>query len=706
MKLSKKIILNILLGTTISSAALSGAYYGVMTVRSNEERSNNSYALASSLLNMLTFDYTIAGVVDSIRDTYFTMNPETYPTSDADIEAYGMKYMDDLTDEASGTRDLQTSYFVLVNNVNQIATVSEDIKSVLVAFVDMDKKRLVAIAGSDSLDNSMNPYKVGSWRDLSDDSALLTAAAHKGYEEEAEIWYQLDRSLASSPIYLTALPFYRKSVAPQYANVLAYCIITQSEHPANNSVLIGTLSLIGASFGTGILLSVFLFLSLRKYVTKPIESISAEASRVSGSLASGATDKLSYESHLPSKRNDEIRTVDDSIGKMVVSAREALEKIKRDTNELEIASKIQLSALPSPHEEGTRFEVNGFMRPAKEVGGDFYDYFHLGGESYAVLVADVSGKGVPAAMFMMRGKALIKDRAYNAPTLSALFGDLNNELVANNDENLFLTCFMAIIDFPARKLDYISAGHDPMILLRDGKARELECDTNVVLGAIPGYEFKSQSIQLEANDLLFAYTDGLSEAMNETSELFGKERILGLLESFEGKNSEEAIAFAEGKVKEFTGAAEQSDDMTMVCLKLRLDNQIVLTDAENALADALDFASAKAKAAGCGEETIATIETALDEIVTNVLSYALKDKKPYIVIACYLSPDKDYIEFSIRDFGPAFNPLEAEEPDVSLELEDREVGGLGIFLVKNLMDEVRYSRVGRENILTIRKKVS
>lgn len=707
MKISLKVILPILLGTTIVSGAASIAYYSVMAHRIADERASAAYSSANSLKNLLQFDYRVASVVESIRNTYKRLNLDVYPTDEEGIANYSREFHDDLKELDSDMRGYELSYNSLANNVLQIASVSEDFGSVVVAFVDKDRNRLVCVAGSDSAEGSAAvAYNIGSWRDLPADSALIEASQYLGNDPLAEINYVLDKGISSKPLYLTAIPFYRTNVAPQYRETMAYCIVSQPQQPKNSDLLIGTSAMVGGFFASGLLMAVLVFLFLRHYLTRPIQRISQETARVSSALSGRDISALNYTSALHKPSKDEIEVLDTSIGQMVVSARNALEKIKRDSNELEIASKIQLSSLPKPYERTAIYEVSGFMRPAKEVGGDFYDYFSLGGGRYAILIADVSGKGVPAAMFMMRGKALAKDRARWSPSLKSLFFDINNELISGNDENLFLTCFMAVIDPLSKRMEYISAGHDPMILLRNGKVSELPCNTNLVLAAVPDFEFQSQIIELEDHDQLFAYTDGLSEAMNEQGQLFGKERILECLSRIKPTNPAETIRLAEADVRSYVGAADQSDDMTMVCLQFHFDNQIVLRNAETALEEALAFASSKAAAAGCSKADIGRIETCIDEIVTNVVNYAFANAQPTIIITAFCPEGKDYIEYSIRDHGPAFNPLESEDPDTTLEAYDRPIGGLGIYLVKNLMDDVEYCRVDRENVLTIRKKIS
>ncbi|MDR1134282.1 MAG: CHASE2 domain-containing protein [Synergistaceae bacterium] len=271
-----------------------------------------------------------------------------------------------------------------------------------------------------------------------------------------------------------------------------------------------------------------------------------------------------------------VRFLQEERGRIRVASRLALEMERRERAQADLntARNIQASALTRVFPPfGVFGEMEAFaeMRPAKDVGGDFYDCFAIDDNRLAVLIADVSGKGVPAALFMMKAQSVIRNETFSAAGTSAgaILAAANGELCRGNDASMFVTVFMAIYDKKNGKLEFANAGHNPPVVARGRKARWLDSERNFVLGAFEGMDFPSQSVSFGEGDALVLYTDGVTESMNESGELFGDGRLIDLAERiFEtDRPAREIVAAIDSEVASFAGNARQSDDVTVLVLK-------------------------------------------------------------------------------------------------------------------------------------------
>ena len=236
---------------------------------------------------------------------------------------------------------------------------------------------------------------------------------------------------------------------------------------------------------------------------------------------------------------------------------------KRD---LETAAKIQQSSLPTEFPSGPRFSFFAKMRPAKEVGGDFYDCYPLRGGRIVMTVADVSGKGVPAAMFMIRAKSVLKSSVIRCPDLAAAVAEANDRLERNNEAEMFVTAWVGIYDPETGTVEYVNAGHNPPLVRRaDGSAEWLRARGGSALGVFSGERYKTGSFMLGRGDSLLLYTDGVTEAQDEGGGFYGEERLVRLLASSDGDFVTRIFA----DVETFAGAAEQADDITAFALDVK-----------------------------------------------------------------------------------------------------------------------------------------
>ena len=276
------------------------------------------------------------------------------------------------------------------------------------------------------------------------------------------------------------------------------------------------------------------------------------------------------------KNRDELGLLAKSVEKMSVDMNRYIVDLTKTTAEkerigaeLNVATKIQAEMLPRvfpPYKNHPEIELYASMTPAKEVGGDFYDFFMIDDDHFAVSVADVSGKGVPAALFMVIAKTLLKEAAFRFKTPAEIFTHVNNLLCENNESGLFVTCWMAILEISTGKLTFANAGHTPPLVYKDKKIEYLKTSPDLMLAAMEGMPYENHEITLSDCDRLFVYTDGVTEATNGNEELYGEERLLKRLKLDTTKvlSPKEIIDFVHADIEKFVGGASQFDDITML----------------------------------------------------------------------------------------------------------------------------------------------
>ena len=241
--------------------------------------------------------------------------------------------------------------------------------------------------------------------------------------------------------------------------------------------------------------------------------------------------------------------------------------------ELDIATHIQASMLPCifpafPDRE--EFDVFASMTPAKEVGGDFYDFFMVDDTHLAIVMADVSGKGVPAALFMVIGKTLLKDHTQPGRDLGEVFSEVNELLCASNSEGLFITAFEGVLDLATGEFNFVNAGHEmPFICSREGAFKPYKIKPGFVLAGMEEMKYKAGSLALNPGDKVFLYTDGVTEAANAQNELYGMKRLEGALNQNRNAAPDDLLPSIKADIDQFVGEAPQFDDITMLCMEYK-----------------------------------------------------------------------------------------------------------------------------------------
>ena len=402
--------------------------------------------------------------------------------------------------------------------------------------------------------------------------------------------------------------------------------------------------------------------------------------------------------------------------KMIRKQKEIAKKDARIETELNLANAIQKNMLPStfpPFPDHKELDIYAQMTPAKEVGGDFYDMFLIDNNHLAICMADVSGKGVPAALFMMITKILIKNVSSIDKETNKALTRVNNMLCDGNKTGIFVTAWFGILDLTTGYLEYTNAGHNPPLVYskKTGTFEFLNIKPNMVLAGMENINYRKNEIQMEPGDRIFLYTDGVTEATNAENKMYGGDRLHALLNHNINLSVTETIKKVKNDIDEFVENAEQFDDITMLELlyrgKITKQSNIIQKKfrADTKEIPAIQqFAEVELEKYKCSTKEIYQINLVIEEVFVNIANYAYKDKEGYCTLSIEIENNKVILTF--EDSGIPFNPLEKSDPDISLPAKKRAVGGLGIFLTKRIMDEVKYKYENNKNILRITKDLN
>ncbi len=461
-------------------------------------------------------------------------------------------------------------------------------------------------------------------------------------------------------------------------------------------------------------------------MTEPLHQFSESARKI----AEG-----DFNAPLPEiESEDEMHMLKESFHHMQVSLTDYIEQLKETTSvkeriesELNIAREIQMSMIPKifpPYPDRNDIDIYASMRPAKEVGGDLYDFFLDEGKLYFA-VGDVSGKGVPASLFMAVTRSIFRSIAASMGDPGKIISAMNEAMCDGNDANMFVTLFIGVVDLDTLKMTYSNAGHNPPVIMgRDGSVSFIPVDScsGLPIGLFGGQDYADASLQLSSEDKLILYTDGLTEAENKKAELYGDDRLLktlakpGLAQLGVRDLLENVLADVEGHV----AGAPQSDDLTMMVMLFKGD-ALAVEDVKNVsdssstnyrkielhneitqLAPMASWIEEVCGEFGASMALTMSINLALEEAVTNVIMYAYPDNGVSATFFVDFDLDGDVATWRIVDTGKPFDPTAKQDADLTLDVMDRPIGGLGIFMVKEIMDEVSYSRENGQNILIMK----
>ena len=371
---------------------------------------------------------------------------------------------------------------------------------------------------------------------------------------------------------------YYTPVLDKDGNAVAVFAASFSSDKVGKTIFQLTALLIGISLSVMLVSVIIFFFSIRAHVIKPVAKLTKSVRNV----------KESVENKQPV--STDIRTGDeieelavafedmskDLIGYIDENTRITAEKQRIDT-ELSLATGIQAGMLPDKFPafpDRTDFDIYASMKPAKEVGGDFYDFFLIDENRLGIVMADVSGKGVPAALFMMHSKILLKSYTLMKQTPKAALEEVNRQICEHNPEEMFVTVWLGVLDLKTGLFTAANAGHERPAVKQAGEHFELYKDKHgVVVGYMDGVRFKEYELQLTKGAKLFLYTDGVAEATDAHEELFGTDRMIEALRTAEDKSPKEILAAVDAAVDKFVGTAPQFDDLTMLCIEYKGQNE-------------------------------------------------------------------------------------------------------------------------------------
>ena len=456
---------------------------------------------------------------------------------------------------------------------------------------------------------------------------------------------------------------------------------------------------------------------LHRVLLHPLTLVTEEAARFSQENTAN-----------PQKLAEIIRNQDE-IGQLAASIDQMEEQIEtyigditritaereRISTELSLATRIQAAFVPHilpPFPDRPQVDLYASMDPAKEVGGDFYDFFLIDEDHLALVVADVSGKGVPAALFMMVSKIILQSCAMLGRSPGEILKKTNEAICSNNQEGMFVTVWLGILEISTGKLTAANAGHEyPMLRTPDGGFTLYKDRHGFVIGGMSGSKYREYELQLLPGSKLFVYTDGVPEANNGKKELFGSERMLAALNQAPEASPETILQNVRRAVDDFVQEAEQFDDLTMLCLEYKgarkktpLKELTVDATVEN-VRTVTDFVGEVLEQANCPLDTRRQLNIVIDEVFSHIAQYAYGSVLGTATVKAGLEADGRTLVLIFQDGGMPYDPLSTKDPDTSLSAADRPFGGLGVLLVKKLMDEKSYAYQNGQNILTLRKKI-
>ena len=585
-------------------------------------------------------------------------------------------------------------------------------------------KSTLSLAASDTAADLRQAVRFSN--DLSDRATLAVGARHVGYEGmvavltgegsllatrtnarlESEDSQRLWAAVSSVPeetlgkVELAHDEYYYMWDRASSLRIVALLPVSEAKLAGQIAVLLATFmeELVLAALFAGV------YLLVRRSVVADVELTNITLALITAG---------DLEQRVDVRDSEEFDALSDGINATVESLSDAIAaEAARIDRDLATAKAIQEGALPRtfpPFPEVEAFDVYASMTPAREVGGDFYDFFLVGDHTLCFLVADVSGKGIPASLFMMASKTQIANNVAAGMGLAEALQTANWHLCQGNEAGMFVTVWAALLDYETGELTYVNAGHNPPLLRHKGTWQWLRQRGGLFMGAFETAKYRTSTITLEAGDELLLYTDGVSEAFSIDEEQYGEDRLAAFLGGNVTLHPRALVDALGTDLSRWAIGAEQSDDITMLALEYGVAPQatgsITLPATLDHLDDAYDMIHAELADRYCPIGVQHQIDIALEEIFVNVCSYAYADaEKPGEVRVEYVYyADPSSLTVSITDWGVPFDPLAHDDPETPSSAAEARIGGLGILMVKRLTDDVSYVRDGDANVLAFKK---
>ncbi len=570
---------------------------------------------------------------------------------------------------------------------------AEDCSVIYVAKLHTDSKEREYIYNVVSKKSGFTPYDIG-YRDTASEEILNAYdSILKGGSNYHNFMYE--RKGYTTSVY---------PIKEDGGNVVALVGVVKDMDLLNSAKVNYIVKIILLETLIAVVSGILWIIYMRRRIVMPIRQLNEASLGMVEHLEDGTAPEIVV------KNNDEIKDLADSFSKMYHEIGAYISKLETVTAEkerigaeLDVAAKIQTSMLPCifpPFPNRDEFDIYATMDPAKEVGGDFYDFFMVDDDHLAFVVADVSGKGVPAALFMVIGKTLIKDHTGLHDDLGEVFTEVNDILCSSNSEEMFITAFEGVLNLKTGELRYVNAGHEtPFLCRKDGTYEPFKVKSGFVLAGMEGIRYKSGSVQLEPGDKIFQYSDGIPEAMNGKNEQYGMARLGKVLMQNSEKTPSELLPAIKADLDAFVGGAEQFDDITMLCVKFnQKDKRAEISGVPDkaSIKTITEFIENTLKEWEVPMKVANKVQLAVDEIYSNIVYYS-QAKNAGITV----TGNEKKLSLLFEDDGIPYDPTTAQEPDVTLAVEERDIGGLGIFMVKKLASDIQYENAMGKNKLTV-----
>lgn len=477
--------------------------------------------------------------------------------------------------------------------------------------------------------------------------------------------------------------------------------------------MLSFLKLMSWIFGISIFILLLTTIFITRRMTRPIVKL-VEATRKIG--------QGDFNAKLPVRKSkDEVAQLSRAFAVMQDELRNYIHHLEETTtakekieSELNVAHNIQMGMLPRGFSTPENWDLFATLDPAKAVGGDLYDFFYLDADHLCIAIGDVAGKGVPASLFMMVTRTLLRSKAIAGIPINVVMQSINHELCQDNPSQMFVTFFAGIVDLKSGEMEFCNAGHNyPYILDSKENIRQLKARHGLPLGIFETADYALGKFTFMPGEFLVLTTDGITDALNVSNDFFGEAKLAAALTGFANKNSRALTELLIGELKRFSSGAEQADDITILALqykdstmkestphtvRLKLLNQV--PELEKIVLKMEELSEAW----NIPVKAVMEITLVLEELFTNVVFYAFDDKETHEITVEIKLLEAHLLQMRLEDDGKPFNLLEKQMDDVFKKtLDERQIGGLGIHFVKEMMKDVKYERSGNNNVVILTK---
>lgn len=584
-----------------------------------------------------------------------------------------------------------------------ILTNNMDVSVIYVVKPDSDYKHYTNVFNVVNKNSGYDPWKIGSRKKTSNkDYENVYKKIMTGKASRATVSRTRDLN-GAQPHLTTLIPL--KNSKGDVVGIL--CV----------QRFMGELRVVRRGYVLGIVLLTILYITMSivlvklfigKEVVQPVMTINNEVKRFANQDVKtiGELNKISIITEIQSLFISIYKIEKDMI-KYIDNLTTATKEKERIGTELKLANLIQSNSLPNEFPafpERDDFDLYALMRPAKEVGGDFYDFFLIDDDHLGIVMADVSGKGVPAALFMMVTKILVNEISHIYESPGEVLTLVNDRICSNNKNNMFITVWLGIVNLKTGEVVAANAGHEDPAIFNGNEFIIDKQKHGIPIGAMDGYKYKDYKFKLKTGNKLFVYTDGVPEAEDDNDKMFGLDNMIKSLNKVKESSCTGILNSMKNDVDKFVNGAVQFDDLTMLCFeyigKSKIKRKQVfradVLELDNVLSYVHSVIDKKVK-----KNQSMKLDVVIEELFVNIAKYAYDDAGDVLIEVLF---DKNKLIITFVDEGNPFNPLERDDPDTSLSSDERQIGGLGIYMVKKMMDKVKYEYKDNKNILIIEKK--